>query len=146
MAQKASEISKEAMHQGRNCCEAVLMAADQIWDLRLPQETLAAAKYFRHGMGSGCSCGALVGLVMVSGILSSRFPHPKGNQLVPDLYKQFVDRFGSSCCRELRRQRTLPQRFFNKGCKQLTGTTAEMLVEAWDQVIRDGKSKSKGSF
>jgi C_GCAxxG_C_C family probable redox protein len=132
-AQKASEIAMEAMSRGHNCCEAILIAADRIWNLNLSFDTLAAGKLFKNGMGSGCTCGALVGLLMVSGILSQRYPHPQGKRLSSYLVTRFKEQFGSPCCREIRRQRTLSERIGNRGCKQLTGSTAALMVEVWGQ-------------
>jgi C_GCAxxG_C_C family probable redox protein len=136
LAQKASEIAKEAMGKGHNCCEAVLMAANEVWSLKLSPDTLAAGVFFKEGMGSGCSCGALVGLVMISGILSRKYPHPLGKELAPYLYRRFKEQFGSSCCRVLCSNRPLRERIGKKGCKILTGNTATLMVEVWGEVIR----------
>ena len=135
MEQEAREITKKAMEQGYNCCEAVLMAADRIWQLHLSPDTYAAAACFEKGMGSGCSCGALVGIVMISGILARKHMHPLGKELAPYLYEKFLEQFGSSCCRTLRNKRTLSQRIGSRGCRELTGAAAALMVNTWQEVL-----------
>jgi len=139
LALKASGIAREAMEKGDNCCEAVLLTANEIWRLDLSPDTIAAGLFFREGMDSGCSCGALVGLLMVSGILSQQYSHPLGKKLPSYLCDKFKDRFGSSCCRVICHRRPLWERAGKKGCLALTGDTAAMLVEVWEEVIRNGK-------
>lgn len=133
---QAAEIAKTAMGRGHNCCEAVLLAAGEVWDLQLPAETLAAASLFAEGMGGGCCCGALVGLIMVSGILSKQYTHPRGAGLAPYLHDTFKERFGSTCCRVICSKRTPLERIGKRGCKALTGATAQLMVEVWDELIR----------
>lgn len=128
---KASELAREAMRQGFNCCESVLTAANAIWDLNLSQDTFAAASLFKEGMGSGCTCGALVGMVMASGILRERLGLPKTEKLAAKLHKRFKQEFKSSCCVVLRKNHSLSERFGNKGCIRMTSRAAVLLVEEW---------------
>lgn len=124
------------MGNGYNCCEAMLLAADEIWGLQLSGETLASASLFAEGMNSGCSCGALVGLIMVSGILSKKHAHPRGRDLPSYLHDTFKEQFGSTCCRVILKKRTPLERIGKRGCKELTGATARLMVEVWDDVIQ----------
>lgn len=139
-AQLAAESAREFMKKTKNCCESILRTADRIWELNLSEETLAGTKYFRVGMGSGCACGALSGLIMISGILAQRYPHPRGDKLAAELYGKFVKQFGSSCCRVIRGKMTMVDRITNKECERLTAAAACIMVEAWDEVIK----KSQG--
>lgn len=139
LASRASDIATEAMNTGHNCCEAVLMAANRIWNLGLSEDVMNAGLLFEEGMGSGCSCGALVGLVMVSGVLSRRYSHPLGEKLAPHLHEMFKGQFGSPCCRVICRNRPWLEKISKKGCKKLTGTTASLMVKVWEEVIRGGK-------
>jgi C_GCAxxG_C_C family probable redox protein len=132
---KATEIAKTAMGKGFNCCEAMLLTAKEVWGLQLPEETFAAAALFTEGMGGGCCCGALVGLMMISGILSKEYSHPKGRDLAPYLHDTFKERFGSTCCRVICSRRKPLERIGKRGCKELTGVTAQLMVEVWDDVI-----------
>lgn len=134
LALRAAEIARDAMIKRYNCCEAVLLAANEIWHLDLAPDTLATGALFREGMGSGCSCGALVGLMMVSGILSRRYSHPLGQKLGAFLHGRFKEEFGSSCCRVIRQKRPLRERLGRKGCLDLTARTAALMVEIWEEV------------
>lgn len=135
IALKASELAGEAMRQGFNCCESVLTAANAIWDLNLSQDTFAAASLFKEGIGSGCTCGALVGMVMASGILRERLGLPKNEKLAARLHKRFKQEFKSSCCVVLRKNHTFNDRLGNKGCIRMTSRTAALLVEEWENDI-----------
>lgn len=142
-----SEISNRAaefMGQGDNCCEAVVRAANKVWDLELAPEAIAVTSLFKEGMDSGCTCGALVGMVMISGILKNRYGHPLKDKLAADLTSRFRAEFGSTCCRVICKRRPLWEKIGRKGCIVLTAKTAGILEEVWadvqksaDQNLRD---------
>jgi len=131
----AHEIAKRNMDAGYNCCESVMMTGDKILGLQLPAEVFDACAHFRKGMGSGCVCGALSGLVMISGILDRRYPHPLGERLAAHLHNQFKEKFGSTCCRVLLKNMSILDRVGKKGCKEITGATAAMMHEIWQPVM-----------
>ncbi len=129
------------MKDGQNCCEAVLLAASALWDLDLAGDTLAAAKFFQLGMGSGCTCGALVGMVMVCGILEQKKPHPLGDKLPGHIYERFKKEFGSTCCRVIRKQRPVWRKMDKTACIELTSRAAAMLAEEWEEIL-DGEGRN----
>ena len=129
-----SNRAEEFMKQGKNCCEAVVRAADTVWDLKLAPEAIEVTSLFKGGMGSGCTCGALVGMVMVSGILKNRYGHPLKDKLAADLTSRFRAEFGSTCCRVICKQRPLWEKIGRKGCIVLTAKTAGILEEVWADV------------
>lgn len=132
-----NELSKRAeefMKQGDNCCEAVVRAADKVWGLKLAPESIAVTSLFKEGMDSGCTCGALVGMVMISGILKNRYGHPLKDKLAADLTSRFRAEFGSTCCRVICKQRPLWEKIGRKGCIVLTAKTAGILEEVWANV------------
>lgn len=131
---KASEIAREAMEGGSNCCEAVLTAANVVWDLNLSPDIFAAASLFKEGIGSGCTCGALVGMVMASGVLQKKLDLPKNEKLAAKLTKSFKQEFKSSCCVVLRKNLTFRDKLGNKGCINLTSKAAAIMVEEWGNV------------
>lgn len=100
---KATQIVQEEMKSGNNCCQAVLVAASKIWDISLDPDILAAAGLFGGGIGSGCTCGALTGMVMAAGIMNRYHPHPAGSKLPQQLHDQFKMAFGATCCRVIRK-------------------------------------------
>ncbi|OLN33200.1 C-GCAxxG-C-C family protein [Desulfosporosinus metallidurans] len=139
-----SNCAEEFMKQGDNCCEAVVRAANKVWNLELAPEAIAVTSLFKEGMDSGCTCGALVGMVMISGILKNRYGHSLNDKLAADLTSRFRTKFGSTCCRVICKQRSLWEKISRQGCIALTAKTAGMLEEVWadvrnnaDQNLRD---------
>lgn len=132
----AHKVAVNYMDDGFNCCEAVMMTGDKVLDLKLPPEVFHACANFRQGIGSGCVCGALSGMVMLSGILDRRFPHPLGKGLASHLHDRFKEKFGSTCCRVLLKEMSFLDKVGKKGCKEMTGATAVMLQEIWEPVIK----------
>jgi C_GCAxxG_C_C family probable redox protein len=138
---QASQIAREEMKSGYNCCQAVLLAASQVWEIPLEEDTLAAASQFAGGMGSGCACGALVGMMMAAGIMNKYHPHPAGQQLPQQLHDQFKREHGSTCCRIIRKKHSLIENIANKACIDLTSQTTRILVSTWEGVFdTDGTS------
>jgi C_GCAxxG_C_C family probable redox protein len=125
-------FARAKMDSGNNCCESIIHTADHLYGLSLPKEVIESGKLFGHGMGMGCTCGALVGLVLVSGILDAIKPHPLGKKLGNSIHKEFVGRFGSACCRDILKSRTVLERVKRDGCKDLTGNAADILAVFWD--------------
>lgn len=141
----SGELSKQAaefMGQGDNCCEAVVRAANKVWDLELSPEVVAVTSLFKEGMGSGCTCGALVGMVMISGILKNRYGHPLQDKLAADLTTRFRAEFGSTCCRVICKKRSLWEKIGRKACSVLTAKTAGIMEEVWEDVLPKAQLKS----
>ena len=130
-ASKAYKIAKEAMESGNNCCEAILFAFSNVWGIPLADDTIAAATLFEEGMQDGCICGALVGMVMASGILSKRYRHPLGKQLPKHLVMRFKKEFGSTCCQNIKNKQPVWQRVGKRACIGLAARAAEIMVEEW---------------
>ncbi len=123
---------KTYLKQGDNCCEAILKTADKYWELVLSEETFWTARFFKEGMQSGCACGALVGIVIVSGILDKTKSNSFGEDLPNHLHNKFIVENGSSCCRQLRKKQGLRERLNKKGCCVITQKSMRILIEAWE--------------
>lgn len=132
---KVSQIAREEMESGNNCCQAVLLAARKAWGIPVGEDLLAAAKLFGGGMGSGCSCGALTGMIMAAGIMNRYHPHPDSAKLPQQLHDQFKQEFGSTCCRVIKKRRSVIDKIGKKACVELTGKTAGILFAAWEGII-----------
>jgi len=138
--QQASQIAREAMKSGNNCCQSVLLAAGKVWNIPIGDDILAAANMFGGGMGSGCTCGALAGMVMAAGIRQQYDEHPRGSKLVQDLHDQFKQEFGATCCRAIKKKRSVLDRIGNRACVELTGQTAALLVRQWERIDNGAES------
>ena len=134
---KAGQVARKAMDSGLNCCQAVLTAAEEVLEIKLAPEAYAMGSLFGEGMGSGCACGALVGLVMVGGIISKDHHHQAGRDLSAIIHRRFIEKFGSSCCRAIRAKRSPLDKIGNRGCKRLTETSAGLMVEIWEENARE---------
>lgn len=135
IAIQAAGFAKDAMNKGHNCCQAVLMSANSALKLNLSQDTLNAAVFFGKGMESGCACGALVGMVMASGIIRTKLDLPEDKQLPSRLHKLFLQQFKSTCCRVIRKNQPLIQSLGNQACIDLTSRAAAMLVQEWEALL-----------
>lgn len=51
---RALQIAGEEMKKGRNCCQAALLAAKEVWDIPVDENILAATAFMGGGMGAGC--------------------------------------------------------------------------------------------
>lgn len=131
----ATKIVQEQMKAGRNCCQALITAASQICRVPVGQDIISAASLFGAGMGSGCSCGALTGMIMASGVFQQHAPHPLGNKLPQKLHDDFKKQFGATCCRVIKSRRGSLANIGNRACIELTGQAAEMLIKEWEGIL-----------
>lgn len=123
------------MKAGRNCCQAVITAASQALQVPVGKDILSAASLFGAGMGSGCSCGALTGMIMVSGVFQQHTPHPLGTKLPQKLHDDFKKQFGATCCRVIKSRRSSLANIGNRACIELTSRAAEMLIKEWEGIL-----------
>lgn len=128
------DIAREAMQRGLNCCESVLTAANEVWNLNLSSDMFFAAKLFKEGMGNGCTCGALVGIVLASGVIRERYGLPEDEDLAKRLHSSFKQEYKSSCCAVLRKKQSFFDRISKKGCIRVTEGATAILVKEWENL------------
>ena len=58
-------------HQGYNCSQCILMAAQQTYQLSIPSSLLDACSAVNSGFGMGSFCSVLTACIMVLGMLFS---------------------------------------------------------------------------
>lgn len=138
-----SQIERQAaryFEEGQNCCQSILLAANDTWQLEIEPSLISSAGFFfRHGMGSGSTCGALIGAQLALGILNERYETKLKIKSAGTLYHEFVSTFGSSDCKDLRKGQGLLDKLGSKGCKTITLTAAGILYGFWERI--DGKKK-----
>ena len=121
--QLLSQRAEEHFRSGLNCCESMLKASIEVLELPLPEKTYLLGKFFREGIaGSGCVCGALAGGTMILGFLYGETK--EGLALAKSFREQFVQEFGSSCCRVLRKKQSFVERLSRSQCRRITGFSA----------------------
>ncbi|MCM1566181.1 MAG: C-GCAxxG-C-C family protein [Dehalobacter sp.] len=134
MLEKTAEVLvREHMKDGFNCCQSVLYAASQVFNIKLNEDTYGAAALFTRGMGSGCTCGSLVGMVMFSGIISEKYNLNQGEAIAQRLHTEFSRVFGSTCCRVLRKKHGFWRNIGNTGCIELTIQSVSILIKVWEE-------------
>ncbi|HWI54545.1 MAG TPA: C-GCAxxG-C-C family (seleno)protein [Desulfobacteria bacterium] len=125
---KLAERAEELFNSGFNCCESIIKASVEVFELPLPDNVHLMGKFYGKGVaGTGCICGALAGAVMMLGFISDEKQlHTKTAE---QFKAEFVSKFGSSCCRVIRKGQPLTGRWGNKECRELTRHTAELIVQ-----------------
>lgn len=124
---RLADQAEEYFRQGFNCCESVIKASIETMELPLPEETYRMGKFFRRGVaGSGCICGALAGGMMMLGYMAGE----QGDLDLAEQYRRdFVARFGSTCCRVIRKKQSITELFRAKECREITRFSGAKLQE-----------------
>ncbi len=96
---------KYYLQENRNCAEAVLMAANEVYGLDIPPESIAMIGGFGGGMGCGGVCGALSGAVAAVGkrVIETKAHDTEGlSETCAALVEDFEKELGSTLCTELK--------------------------------------------
>ncbi|KAF1085520.1 putative redox-active protein [Sporotomaculum syntrophicum] len=112
---------------GYNCAQAVALSNIEVFN----GDTEGIIKFtagFGHGMNAGCVCGAISGGVLAIGSLLTG-PDGKANRAIKEttaeLHRRFIDEFGLTCCKGLRKKYSFLK---NTRCKKITVTTAAITL------------------
>ena len=88
-----------------NCAECIMYAANEEYNLNLSKETLKTLAAFGGGMGSGCTCGTLVGAAAVIGVMFTEVSGHKSPQvraMIQEVIRRFKAEMGYVDCRDLK--------------------------------------------
>jgi len=126
------EVRKRAENyfsQDYNCAQAVALSSVELLGGQTSGIRQLAAG-FGHGMSAGCTCGALAGGVMAISLLLAG-PETKGfdreiAEAAAQLHRKFVNEFGQTCCRGLRKKLSP---YKNSRCREITSKTAALTME-----------------
>lgn len=121
--------AEEYFNRDYNCAQSVALSNIEVFKGKTDNIKQLAAG-FGHGMNAGCTCGAIAGGVMAMGILLAE-PDTKGfdkkiSEATAELHKKFIELYGLTCCRSLRKKYSP---FKNHRCKEITVTTAVITLE-----------------
>ncbi|WP_411683167.1 C-GCAxxG-C-C family protein [Clostridium thailandense] len=112
------------------CSEAIVKTIKDEFDLPISDEIIKMASGFPVGIGgSGCTCGAVAGGVMVVGLFFGR-TEPKDSKvnkamaLSKELHDIFKERHKCLCCRVLTKDMTLGSPKHMEQCIYFTGEVA----------------------
>lgn len=125
---------------GFYCCEALMCAIRDNFELDVPREVIAMSSGMAVGVGrSGCLCGALNGGIMALGMFFGR-TEPDGPQdpksiKCMELTKELHDWFkvangkNATCCRVLTREFDMGRGEHKEQCIRFTGLAAWKVAE-----------------
>ena len=133
-AVRASESARYDYASARNCAESVLRAVQG--ERALPSIPESAGSGFTSGIGdAGCVCGALAGAVMLLGAyaetedLMPEARRLRAEGLAATLHTRFKARWGSTCCRVIKRGMSGGSTEALSHCADITEYTAALTVE-----------------
>ncbi len=109
-----------------NCAEALLMAANEKYELSLDERFIKAVCPFGGGIQSEKTCGALLGAVSALGIMYTE-DRPSTNEEMKEVTKKFVEEFekefGALGCAGIK----AAHRSETEGCRYVKIRAAEVL-------------------
>ena len=119
---------------GKGCAEAVLMAANEAYDLGLTESAIGLFAGFRTGMGCGSTCGSLTGAI---GVLSRKYGRRED---LKELCARFVEFFQQKMACGATDCATLAAKYKTEAgrCRAAVELTAEALEEYIDHL--DGRT------
>lgn len=88
--------------QGYNCSQCILKAAEERFQVSVPSQSFHMCSGIRMGFGIGGICSALVGGIMVFGLM---FEEEAVKRLSIKLLTMFHERFDTLQCSKLKNQR-----------------------------------------
>lgn len=125
------EQAKLFSTQGYNCSQCILMAASQKYGFPVSKETLGSCSGINNGFGVGTFCSALVGGIMVFGILfSEETAKFLRLQLLLDFREKYQN-FNCCCLSESPEQ-----------CQEIIGDVAELT----EKIIVTQKEREKNEM
>lgn len=117
--------------KGMNCAETTLLAANEAWNLEIPEDSVKLMGGFGGGMGSGNVCGAISGGIAA---LSYRFVKETGHKspeimrYVREYVLSVQKEMGSINCRDLHIQYATAE--------EKCYPTIEQIVKILDQIYK----------
>ncbi len=122
------EIAIDLYNRGYNCALCIIIAATRYYGINLPDECERMCAGLYGGLGVGRMCSALVGGVLVLGLM---FGERRLKTLRIKLLMDAVDHFESIDCAMLaRKQRT------GEYCAPLVGEIASLLEEIINEELQ----------
>ena len=133
----AGERARAYFDSGYNCAQAVLLASAEVMNVDISPDTVKGMASFAGGIGyAGCTCGALVGASVFTGILMADEKRPRKNKKATDASGRFHDLFKehykTTCCRALRKGRDFKDKETRSRCRGITANTAQLLIDIVD--------------
>lgn len=137
---KVQKDAEDNFRGGYFCCEALVAAIRDNFELDVPKEVIAMATGMAVGAGrSGCMCGALNGGILALGLFFGRTGQngpqdPKAQkcmELTHELHEWFKEANGKNavCCRVLTKEFDMGKGEHKEQCIRYTGLCAWKVAE-----------------
>lgn len=125
------EVAKKywAEEYDLNCAECIVYAANEEYDLNLPEEALKAVSGFGGGMATGDVCGVITGAIAVIGIMFtevSGHKSPKVRAMTREFIKNFKEKMEFIKCIDLNRKYT-----------DRVGRKCSLMIETGADILED---------
>jgi len=138
--EKITEDAENNFRGGYYCCEALMAAIRDNFELDVPKEVIAMSSGMAVGVGrSGCLCGALNGGILALGLFFGRTEQSgpkdpkvaKCMELTNELHSWFKEVNGkkSVCCRVLTKEFDMGKGEHKEQCIYFTGLCAKKTAE-----------------
>lgn len=119
-----------------NCAECILYAANEEYNLNLPEEALKVISGFGGGMATGDVCGVVTGAIGVIGVMFtevSGHKSPRVRAMTRDFIKNFKEKLEFIKCVDLNRKYT-----------DRNGRKCSLMVETGAEILEDIIKKERG--
>lgn len=124
------DIAIKYYNDNCNCAEALLLAANEQYNLGLTDENIRLVGAFGGGMGCGRTCGALCGALAALGAMriTTRAHAASGlREQSAALVKAFEDKLGSTECTALMAKYKAPE--------TRCGLTVELAADVFEEFV-----------
>jgi C_GCAxxG_C_C family probable redox protein len=134
-----AENALNLFKSGFSCSESILHAANNSFNLALNDTAIKMATGLHGGIGgSKCCCGALTSSAMVISAFKGRTNAGESteelNALIQELYKIFIKKNKSACCRVLTKSVDWAKPERRKLCECFVYETAEILADIMEKL------------
>jgi C_GCAxxG_C_C family probable redox protein len=132
-SEKASKLAENTLRDGLHCCEAILQALNEVYELGLDDAALCMATGLSGGVGGAHDlCGLVSGGVMALsaelGRVSVEQPAEEAFNAAKEYYDMVEERCGSVRCARLRDWNADPE-IGHENCALLAGVTTKIAAE-----------------
>lgn len=131
MGNELRRVTEKIVEGNCNCSQCLLQAAEEVYDIKLPEECYDMCKVFSNGLGVGTTCNALEAGLFIFGLL---FDHTTCLRLRVKFLTLFQNKFRHLSCHHLKAK----LRPDETDCSRIIAETAQII----GQIIEDEQKKA----
>ena len=145
----AADLARQHYRAGANCAQSVLLALPEALGRPDLAVSPALGAGWAGGIGNeGCLCGALAAAVMIAGQCAEECTRTRrganrlASRTAAEIKQAFEERFGSTCCRTVKRRLAPDQPDSTKYCIDVTAESAAIAAEILARICGPAKAGS----